>query len=71
MKTFFEQMKEKLPGVICDRCGATLLDYGDQCEVKTGEKCPGLVAINQARFELGAVVRLKPVKSQVSKLAKI
>lgn len=34
--------------IICDRCGATLITYGDDCSAPLDEACPGFLAIEAA-----------------------
>ena len=35
--------------VICDRCGATLENWGTHCTAELTELCPGFLAIDDAR----------------------
>lgn len=35
--------------VICDRCGAILATYADQCSADLADACPGFMAIEAAR----------------------
>jgi hypothetical protein len=40
--------------VICDRCGATMATYADDCSAPLDEACPGFLAIEQAVAKGGA-----------------
>ena len=44
-----ERVERRLAGrVICNRCGATLETYADQCNADLAERCPGFEAIERA-----------------------
>lgn len=36
-------------GPICDRCGATILTFSDQCSANLLDRCPGFEAIEKVR----------------------
>lgn len=43
------RVESKLGGaVICDRCGATLATYADNCTARLDDACPGFLAIEEA-----------------------
>lgn len=43
-----------LPGVICDRCGATLDTFADACTADLADPCPGFMAVDGAKMAFNA-----------------
>lgn len=44
-----DRIGKRLPdGAICNRCGATLATYADQCTAALDDPCPGFVALEEA-----------------------
>ena len=37
-------------GTICDRCGATLDTFADQCSAELDDACPGFLVIDAAKM---------------------
>jgi hypothetical protein len=38
-------------GRICDRCGASLKTFADDCSAELDDPCPGFLAIDKAKTE--------------------